>query len=91
MLAKRSDRDSVDRAFALVREEVPQGVLERFWGDVAFAAATEAAGGVRTVVANAGGFPQQPGAAPRGQGPQPGQGLVMPRDANALPAPRPAQ
>ncbi|MFN3592584.1 MAG: hypothetical protein ACK4TG_10405, partial [Thermaurantiacus sp.] len=37
----------------------------RFWGDVAFAAATEAAGGVRTVVANAGGFPPDPNAPPR--------------------------
>jgi len=69
--------------------EVPMGVLARFWGDVAYAAATEAAGGVRTVVANAGGFPAQPGAAPRGQGPQAGQGLAMPQNPGALPVPRP--
>lgn len=86
-----SRQDGEDLGRVLQLNEVPQGVLERFWGDVAFAAATEAAGGVRTVVANAGGFPQEPGAAPRGQGPQPGQGLVMPRDASALPAPQPAQ
>lgn len=83
-----SRRDGEDLGRVLQLNEVPQGVLERFWGDVAFAAATEAAGGVRTVVANAGGFPAQPGAAPRGQGPQQGQGLAMPRDADALPVPR---
>jgi hypothetical protein len=70
--------------------EVPAGVLARFWGDVAFAAATEAAGGVRTVVANAGGFPAPPAAAQRGQAPQQGQGLAMPQDPSALPPPRPA-
>jgi hypothetical protein len=66
--------------------EVPTGVLNRFWGDVAFAAATEAAGGVRTVVQNAGGFPQEPGAAPAARtAPQPGQGLALPRDTTLRP------
>jgi hypothetical protein len=82
----RNDGEDLGRVLQL--NEVPQGVLDRFWGDVAFAAATEAAGGVRTVVANAGGFPAQPGAAPRGEGPQQGQGLAMPRDPSALPVPR---
>ncbi|MBR0673546.1 hypothetical protein [Neoroseomonas soli] len=86
-----SRQDGEDLGRVLQLNEVPQGVLERFWGDVAFAAATEAAGGVRTVVSNAGGFPAQPGTAPRGQGPQPGQGLAMPRDANALPVPQRAE
>ncbi|MBR0682004.1 hypothetical protein GXW74_16030 [Roseomonas eburnea] len=86
-----SRQDGEDLGRVLQLNEVPQGVLERFWGDVAFAAATEAAGGVRTVVANAGGFPAQPGAAPRGQAPQQGQGLAMPRQPGSLPQPRPAQ
>lgn len=86
-----SRQDGEDLGRVLQLNEVPQGVLERFWGDVAFAAATEAAGGVRTVVANAGGFPAQPGDAPRGQAPQPGQGLAMPRQPGSLPQPQPQQ
>lgn len=85
----RNDGEDLGRVLQL--NEVPAGVLARFWGDVAFAAATEAAGGVRTVVSNAGGFPAQPGAAQRGQAPQQGQGLAMPRDPGVLPPPRPAQ
>jgi hypothetical protein len=87
----RNDGEDLGRVLQL--NEVPTGVLERFWGDVAFAAATEAAGGVRTVVSNAGGFPAQAGAAPRGTAPQPGQGLAIPQDVGALPPPRvtPAQ
>lgn len=83
-----SRQDGEDLGRVLQLNEVPQGVLDRFWGDVAFAAATEAAGGVRTVVSNAGGFPAQPGNAPRAQGPQAGQGLAMPQGVTALPVPR---
>lgn len=83
-----SRQDGEDLGRVLQLNEVPQGVLDRFWGDVAYAAATEAAGGVRTVVANAGGFPAEPGGAPRGEAPRAGQGLAMPRDASALPPPR---
>ena len=83
-----SRQDGEDLGRVLQLNEVPVGVLDRFWGDVAFAAANEAAGGVRTVVQNAGGFPAQPGAAAPGTAPQPGQGLTLPRDANALPPPR---
>ncbi len=83
-----SRQDGEDLGRVLQLNEVPVGVLDRFWGDVAFAAANEAAGGVRTVVQNAGGFPSRPGAAAAGTAPQAGQGLVLPRDANALPAPR---
>ncbi len=83
-----SRRDGEDLGRVLQLNEVPAGVLERFWGDVAFAAATEAAGGVRTVVQNAGGFPAEPGAAP---GTPPRQaGLALPRDPDSLPAPRPS-
>ena len=35
--------------------EVPARSLDRFWGDVAVVVATEAAGGVRDVIINAGG------------------------------------
>lgn len=83
-----SRQDGEDLGRVLQLNEVPQGVLERFWGDVAFAAANEAAGGVRTVISNAGGFPTQPGAAPRPAGPQAGQGLAMPQNPGALPAPQ---
>ncbi|BDG74823.1 hypothetical protein Rmf_47520 [Roseomonas fluvialis] len=82
----RNDGEDLGRVLQL--NEVPAGVLARFWGDVAFAAATEAAGGVRTVVSNAGGFPVQPGSAPRGTAPQPGQGLAMPQNPGALPPPQ---
>ncbi|MBP0462680.1 hypothetical protein J5Y09_02040 [Roseomonas sp. PWR1] len=82
-----SRRDGEDLGRVLQLNEVPAGVLERFWGDVAYAAATEAAGGVRTVVQNAGGFPPEPGAAP-GAPPRPA-GLALPRDPDALPTPTP--
>lgn len=85
-----SRQDGEDLGRVLQLNEVPTGVLDRFWGDVAFAAANEAAGGVRTVVQNAGGFPPQPGAATAGTAPQPGQGLALPRDATTLPTPQPA-
>ncbi|MBR0652184.1 hypothetical protein GXW78_21190 [Roseomonas terrae] len=81
-----SRQDGEDLGRVLQLNEVPTGVLNRFWGDVAFAAATEAAGGVRTVVQNAGGFPQEPGAAPAARtAPQPGQGLALPRDTTLRP------
>lgn len=83
-----SRQDGEDLGRVLQLNEVPVGVLDRFWGDVAFAAANEAAGGVRTVVQNAGGFPARPGAAAAGTAPQPGQGLALPRDATALPPPQ---
>ena len=84
-----SRQDGQDLGRVLQLNEVPVGVLDRFWGDVAFAAANEAAGGVQTVVRNAGGFPAEPGAAPAGTAPQRGQGLMLPRDGNSLPPPRP--
>lgn len=87
-----SRQDGQDLGRVLQLNEVPVGVLDRFWGDVAFAAANEAAGGVQTVVRNAGGFPTPPGttAPAPGTAPQPGQGLTLPRDGNALPTPQPA-
>lgn len=82
--------DGYDLGRVLQLNEVPMGVLERFWGDVAFAAATEAAGGVRTVVANAGGFPADPNAPAREGATPRGQGLSLPREPGVLPPPRPA-
>ncbi len=84
-----SRQDGEDLGRVLQLNEVPQGVLQRFWGDVAFAAANEAAGGVRTVVANAGGFPPEPGSSQSGGAQPAGHGLAMPRDPRALPPPRP--
>lgn len=81
--------DGFDLGRVLQLNEVPMGVLERFWGDVAFAAANEAAGGVRTVVSNAGGFPPDPNAPPREAAGQRGQGLSLPREPGTLPPPRP--
>jgi hypothetical protein len=45
--------------------EVPSGILQRFWGDVAYAAAQEAAGGVQQVIRNA-----SAGAAPASSAPR---------------------
>lgn len=84
-----SRRDGEDLGRVLQLNEVPMGVLDRFWGDVAYAAATEAAGGVRTVVANAGGFPAEPGAAAANAAAPAARGLTLPRDRDALPPPRP--
>jgi hypothetical protein len=72
--------------------EIPAGLLDRFWGDVAFAAAAEAAGGVQRVIENAGGMPAREGGGQRAQQPNaaPG-GLALPPRAAALPRPEPAQ
>jgi hypothetical protein len=66
-----SRRDGEDLGRVAQLNEVPAGRLDRFWGDVAYAAAEQAADGVRTVVANAiappdGSGAAAPGAAPRG-------------------------
>ena len=52
-----SRRDGEDLGRVLQLNEVPAGTLNGLWGDVAFVVATEASGGVRDVVFNAGGFP----------------------------------
>jgi hypothetical protein len=68
--------------------EIPAGLLDRHWGDIAFAAAAEAAGGVQRVIENAGGMPKREGAT--GEAAQtstaPG-GLALPPRAAALPRP----
>jgi hypothetical protein len=54
-IVSRRDGEELGRVAQL--NEVPSGRLNRFWGDIAYAAAEEAADGVRTVVANAMGAP----------------------------------
>jgi hypothetical protein len=59
-----SRRDGHDLGRVLQLNEVPAGSLNGLWGDVAFVVAEEAAGGVRDVIANAGGFAPQPAPVP---------------------------
>jgi hypothetical protein len=48
-----SRRDGQELGRVVQINEVPSGILQRFWGDVAYAAAQEAAGGVQQVIRNA--------------------------------------
>lgn len=48
-----SRRDGYELGRVLQLNEVPAGALSRFWGDVAYAAAEEAAGGVQQIIRNA--------------------------------------
>ncbi len=54
-----SRRDGYDLGRVLQLNEVPAGSLSGLWGDVAYVVAAEASGGVRDVIANAGGFGEQ--------------------------------
>lgn len=63
-IVSRRDGEELGRVAQL--NEVPNGRLNRFWGDIAYAAAEEAADGVRTVVANAMGAPPTTSGAPSG-------------------------
>lgn len=83
-----SRRDGQDLGRVLQMNEIPAGLLDRFWGDIAFAAAAEAAGGVQRVIENAGGMPAGDASGQRGQQPNaaPG-GLALPPRAAALPRP----
>lgn len=83
-----SRRDGQDLGRVLQMNEIPAGLLDRHWGDIAFAAAAEAAGGVQRVIENAGGMPAREGAAQTSQQPNaaPG-GLAVPPRAAALPRP----
>ena len=82
-----SRRDGQELGRVLQMNEIPAGPLDRHWGDIAFAAAAEAAGGVQRVLENAGGMPAraegsqqtQPNAAPGG--------LALPPRAAELPRP----
>jgi hypothetical protein len=72
-------RDGYDLGRVLQLNEVPAGSLNGLWGDVAFIVASEAAGGIRDVIANAEATP------PPAEGAQP-----APAAAVAPPAPAPA-
>lgn len=48
-----SRRDGYELGRVLQLNEIPMGSLSRAWGDVAYAAAEEAAGGVQTIIRNA--------------------------------------
>lgn len=82
-----SRRDGQELGRVLQMNEIPAGLLDRHWGDIAFAAAAEAAGGVQSVIENAGGMPARQAA---GQAAQPNAapgGLALPPRAAALPRP----
>lgn len=83
-----SRRDGQDLGRVLQMNEIPAGILDRHWGDIAFAAAAEAAGGVQRVIENAGGMPARDASGQRAQQPNaaPG-GLALPPRAAALPRP----
>ena len=53
--ANVTDTAAAERGRVVQLNEVPARSLDRFWGDVAVVVATEAAGGVRDVIINAGG------------------------------------
>jgi hypothetical protein len=87
-----SRRDGQELGRVLQMNEIPSGLLDRHWGDIAFAAAAEAAGGVQRVIENAGGMPKREGAP--GQEGQPNAapgGLALPPRAAELPRPEPAR
>lgn len=48
-----SRRDGEELGRVVQMNEVPSGRLNRLWGDIAYAAAQEASGGVKTVIVNA--------------------------------------
>ncbi len=75
-----SRRDGQDLGRVAQINEVPAGALNGFWGDVAYAAAEEAADGVRTVVANAEDRPSEAPAGTRSAGwaGAPGGGVTTP-------------
>ncbi|MCA3274194.1 MAG: hypothetical protein ING26_01615 [Roseomonas sp.] len=87
-----SRRDGQELGRVLQMNEIPAGLLDRHWGDIAFAAAAEAAGGVQRVIENAGGMPARDASGQRAQQPNaaPG-GLALPPRAAELPRPEPAR
>jgi hypothetical protein len=75
-IVSRRDGEELGRVAQL--NEVPNGRLNRSWGDIAYAAAEEAADGVRTVVANAMGAPARTSDAPSGLPGGGGSGAAAP-------------
>lgn len=86
-IVSRRDGEELGRVAQL--NEIPAGSLNGLWGDVAYAAAQQAAAGIRQVVSNAGGMPEAPAAAD-GRTPAaatPVAALAMPA-TDDLPVPR---
>lgn len=74
-----SRRDGHDLGRVVQINNVPAHSLDRAWGEVAVSAANEAAGGIRDVIRNAGGFPaQDPNAGREG-------GLTVPANPQLVP------
>jgi hypothetical protein len=84
-IVSRRDGEELGRVIQI--NEIASGSLNGLWGDVAYAAAQEAAGGVRQVVSNAGGMPAAPAADGRPAAASPVAALAMPA-TDDLPAPR---
>ena len=86
-----SRRDGQELGRVLQMNEIPAGLLDRHWGDIAFAAAAEAAGGVQRVIENAGGMPAREGGGQQAQPNAAPGGLALPPRAAELPRPEPAR
>ena len=86
-----SRRDGQELGRVLQMNEIPSGLLDRHWGDIAFAAAAEAAGGVQRVIENAGGMPKREGGGQQAQPNAAPGGLALPPRAAELPRPEPAR
>jgi hypothetical protein len=89
-----SRRDGYDLGRVAQLNEVPAGSLTGMWADVAFVVAEEAAGGVKDVIANAGGLPPPAEAARPGQPPASAPvgragGLRLPDPGSPPPVPVP--
>lgn len=82
-----SRRDGQELGRVLQMNEIPAGLLDRHWADIAFAVAAEAAGGVQRVIENAGGMPARPEGNQRNQPNAAPGGLALPPRAAALPRP----
>lgn len=82
-----SRRDGQELGRVLQLNEIPAGLLNHHWGDIAFAVAAEASGGVRRVIENAGGMPATPEAPRSAQANAAPGGLALPPNAAALPRP----
>lgn len=82
-----SRRDGQELGRVLQMNEIPSGLLDRHWGDIAFAAAAEAAGGVQRVIENAGGMPAREGGGQQARPNAAPGGLALPPRAAELPRP----
>ena len=87
-IVSRKDGEELGRVVQM--NEIPTGRLNRLWGDIAYVAANEAAGGVKTVVANAMQAPATTSDAPKPQLPSGTGAAVPPPSLAAMPAAGPS-